>query len=95
MIIICRSWLADYFCIYNLSLSTIGFLLLGKETRGSVGWACVAHFHSALRKLNTKSSIGASHQVLVHLIWPSSLREEDLLEIHQSETRIACGSHVC
>ena len=32
-------------------------------------------FHSALSKLNTQSSIGASHQVSVHLIWPSSLRE--------------------
>jgi hypothetical protein len=28
MIIICRSWLADYFCIYNLSLSTIGFYFI-------------------------------------------------------------------
>jgi hypothetical protein len=27
------------------------------------------------------------------LIWPSSFRE-DFLEINQSETRIACGSHV-
>jgi hypothetical protein len=33
-------------------------------------------FHSALRKLNTESPIGASHQVLV--IWLSSYREEDI-----------------
>jgi hypothetical protein len=25
----------------------------------------------------------------------SSFREEDFLEIDQSKTRIACGSHVC
>jgi hypothetical protein len=28
-------------------------------------------------------------------IWPSGFRGEDLLENNQSETRIACGSHVC
>jgi hypothetical protein len=28
-------------------------------------------------------------------IWPSGFRGEDFLEINQSETRIACGSHVC
>jgi hypothetical protein len=27
-------------------------------------------------------------------IWPSGYREEDFLEINQSETRIACGGHV-
>jgi hypothetical protein len=28
-------------------------------------------------------------------IWPSGFREEYFLEINQSETRIARGSHVC
>jgi hypothetical protein len=50
-------------------------------------------FHSALRKLNTEPPIGASHQVLV--IWLNSYKEEDILEINQSETRIVCGGHVC
>jgi hypothetical protein len=27
-------------------------------------------------------------------IWPSGFREEDFLEIDQSETRIACGGNV-
>jgi hypothetical protein len=27
-------------------------------------------------------------------IWQSSFREEDFLEINQSETRIACGGHL-
>jgi hypothetical protein len=34
----------------------------------------------------------ASYQVSVHL---ASFRGEDFLEINQSETRIACGGHVC
>jgi hypothetical protein len=28
-------------------------------------------------------------------IWPSGYGGEDSLEINQSETRIACGGHVC
>ena len=28
-------------------------------------------------------------------IWLSGFREEDFLEINQSETRMACGGHVC
>jgi hypothetical protein len=28
-------------------------------------------------------------------IWPSGFREEYFLEINQSETKIACGGHIC
>jgi hypothetical protein len=28
-------------------------------------------------------------------IWESGFRGEDFLEINQSETRMACGIHVC
>jgi hypothetical protein len=31
----------------------------------------------------------------LQFIWLSGFRGEDLLEINQSETRIAFGSHVC
>jgi hypothetical protein len=50
-------------------------------------------FHSTLRKLNTEPSIGASNQVAVHLA--KQLQRRRIVEINQSETRIACGGHAC
>ena len=50
-------------------------------------------FHSALGKLNTEPSIGASHKISVHLAMRFQRRR--FLEIDQSKTRIACGDHVC
>ena len=50
-------------------------------------------FHSALRKLNTEPSIGASHQILVHLA--KQFQRRRFLEIDQPETKIGYGSHVC
>jgi hypothetical protein len=42
-----------------------------------------------LRKLNTEPSIGASHQISVHLA--KLFQRRRFLEINQSEKKIACG----
>ena len=51
-------------------------------------------FDSAVMKLNTEPSIGASYQISVHLI-KQFLQRRFFLEIDQPQTRIAHGSHVC
>jgi hypothetical protein len=53
---------------------------------------CTLTFHSALRKLNKEPSIGASHQISLHLA--KQFQRRRFLEIDQPETRIAYGSHV-
>ena len=50
-------------------------------------------FHSALRKLNTEPSIGATHQISVDLA--KQFQRRRYLEINQPEIRIAYGSHIC
>ena len=46
-----------------------------------------------MSNLYRKPSKYASYQISVHL--GNRFRGEDYLEINQSETRIACGGHVC
>jgi hypothetical protein len=50
-------------------------------------------FHSALRKLNTEPSIGASYQISVYLA--KQFQRRRFLEIDQTKTSIACGGYVC
>jgi hypothetical protein len=47
-----------------------------------------------MKKLYKGPSIDAAYQVSIHLAQRFQIRREDCLEINQSETRIACGSHV-
>jgi hypothetical protein len=46
-----------------------------------------------MSKLNRGPSIDASYQVSVHLA--KRFQRRRMLKISQSETRIACGGHVC
>jgi hypothetical protein len=50
-------------------------------------------FDSALRKLNTEPSIGASTKFW--FVLAKQFQRRRFLESDQSKTRIACGSHVC
>jgi hypothetical protein len=46
-----------------------------------------------LKKLDTEPSKVLPTKFL--FIWPSGFRGEYVFEINQSETRIACGGHIC
>ena len=54
---------------------------------------CLLTDQDEMSNRNRELSIDASYQVSVHLV--SGFRGEDFLEIDQSETKIACGDHVC
>ena len=54
---------------------------------------CLLTDWDEIRNLNRGHSIDASYQN--RFSWPCAFRGKYLLEINQSERRIACGSHVC
>ena len=58
------------------------------------GLSCLLTGRDEMSIINRGPSIDASYQVLVHLE-KRFQRRIFHLEINQSETRIACGSHVC
>ena len=54
---------------------------------------CLLMDRDGMSNLYTGSSIDASYQISDHLAMQFQRRR--FLEIHQSETRITCGGHVC
>jgi hypothetical protein len=57
-------------------------------------WPCLLTDQDKMSNLYRGSSIDASYQISVHLgKWFPRIRF--FLEINQSKTRMACGSHVC
>jgi hypothetical protein len=56
-------------------------------------WPCLLTDQDEMNNLYRRTSIDASYQVSVHLT--KRFRRRRFLKIGQSETRIACGGHVC
>jgi hypothetical protein len=63
------------------------------RNKNCLWWPCLLTDQDEMSNLNRGPSIDASYQVSVHLAkW---FQKRRFLEIDQSETRIACGSHFC
>jgi hypothetical protein len=56
-------------------------------------WSCLLTDRDEISNLNRGPAIDASYQVSVHLA--KRFQRRRYLKIGQSETRIACGGHVC
>jgi hypothetical protein len=60
-------------------------IVCGGHVCERIGTTCAIFIEDLPRMLSTK----------FQFIWPSGFRGENILEINQSETIIACGGHVC
>jgi hypothetical protein len=63
------------------------------RNKNGLWWPCLLTDRDKMSNLYGGSSIDASYQVSVHLA--KRFQRRRFKKIGQSETRIACGSHVC
>ena len=63
------------------------------RNKNCLWWPCLLMDRDEMSNRNRGLSIDASYQVSVHLA--KRFRREESKKISQSETRIACGGHVC
>ena len=63
------------------------------QRRRNLWWPCLLTNRDEMSNLYRRPSIDLSYQVSVHLV--KRFQRRRFFKIGQSETRIACGSHVC
>jgi hypothetical protein len=63
------------------------------RNKSRLWWSCLLTDQDEISNLNRGPAIDASYQVSVHLA--KRFQRRRYLKIGQSETRIACGGHVC
>jgi hypothetical protein len=63
------------------------------KNKNCMWWPCLLTDRNKMNNLHRGHSIDASYQVSVHLV--KRFQRRRFLKIGQSETRIACGGHVC
>ena len=63
------------------------------RNKNGLWWSCLLTDRDEMSNLYRGPSIDASYQVSVHLV--KQFQRRRFLKIGQSETRIACGGHVC
>jgi hypothetical protein len=63
------------------------------RNKSRLWWPCLLTDRDEMSNLYKKPSIDASYQVSDHLA--KRFQRKRFLEISQSETRVACGGHIC
>jgi hypothetical protein len=63
------------------------------RNKNGLWWPCLLTDRDEMSNLYRGPSIDASYQVSVHMA--KQFQRRKFLKISQSETRIACGGHVC
>jgi hypothetical protein len=63
------------------------------RSKNCLWWPCLLTDRDEMSNLNRGPSIDVTYQVSVHLA--KQFQSRRFLKIGQSETKIACGGHVC
>jgi hypothetical protein len=83
------------FRLVDLQAASMEKILKNQPIRNKNGlwWPCLLTDQDEMSNLYRGPSIDASYQVSVHLA--KRFQRRRILKISESETRVACGGHVC